>query len=63
MKEEHDQVLLNAKNKLDAMKLEIKNLKAQVNMEVDNKIIILEAKVAFIKVAYNNTNNDNVAIH
>lgn len=63
IKGKHDQDLLKAKIKFDAMKLEIKKLKSHVKANVYKKIVVLEAKVAYAKVAYDNVNNDNVVMH
>lgn len=62
-KGEHDQALQVAKIESDKLKKEIEKLKAQVNIEDDKNIFVLEAKVATTKKAYDNVNNDNVALH
>lgn len=46
-----------------ALKGEVDKLKAQVNVEVEKKIIELEAKVELEKMAYENLNKDNVTLH
>lgn len=63
IKGEHDQDIQNENIESDALKIERKKLKAQVDKEVNKMITAIEVKLAFAKSTYDNMNNNNIIMH